>query len=89
MMSSEESGHVRRRLLRDGAIIIAAAAIAAIGSAGAQWSRASAPWIMPGTDTSFGQLKQIDTGLLNVGCVQAGPADGPAALEGDANGFAR
>jgi pimeloyl-ACP methyl ester carboxylesterase len=30
--------------------------------------------------TSFGPLKQIDAGLLNVGYAEAGPADGPAVL---------
>jgi pimeloyl-ACP methyl ester carboxylesterase len=30
--------------------------------------------------TSFGPLRQIDAGLLNVGFVEAGPADGPAVL---------
>ena len=32
------------------------------------------------TSTSFGPLKQIDAGLLNVGYVDAGPADGPAVI---------
>jgi pimeloyl-ACP methyl ester carboxylesterase len=32
------------------------------------------------TSTSFGPLKQINAGLLNVGYVDAGPADGPAVL---------
>jgi pimeloyl-ACP methyl ester carboxylesterase len=30
--------------------------------------------------TSFGTLKQIDAGVLNVGYAEAGPADGPAAI---------
>jgi pimeloyl-ACP methyl ester carboxylesterase len=30
--------------------------------------------------TSFGPLKQIDAGLLSVGYVEAGPADGPAVV---------
>src|SRR4051794_12254374 len=29
---------------------------------------------------SFGSLKQIDAGVLNVGYAQAGPADGPAVI---------
>ena len=33
-----------------------------------------------GTHTSFGSLKQIDAGLLNVGYAEAGPADGPAVI---------
>jgi pimeloyl-ACP methyl ester carboxylesterase len=32
------------------------------------------------TSTSFGPLKQIDAGLLNVGYIDAGPADGPAVV---------
>lgn len=31
-------------------------------------------------NTTFASLKQIDAGLLNVGYVEAGPADGPAAI---------
>ena len=34
----------------------------------------------PGTNTSFGSLKQIDAGLLNVGYAEAGPASGPVAI---------
>ena len=33
-----------------------------------------------GTNTSFGSLKQIDAGVLNVGYVEAGPSDGPAVM---------
>ena len=32
------------------------------------------------TDPAFGTVRQIDAGLLNVGYVEAGPADGPAVL---------
>ena len=31
-------------------------------------------------NTSFGSLKQIDAGVLNVGYAEAGPSDGPAAM---------
>jgi pimeloyl-ACP methyl ester carboxylesterase len=34
----------------------------------------------PGTNTSFGPLKQIDAGLLNVGYAETGPAKGPVAI---------
>src|ERR1700745_3722342 len=34
----------------------------------------------PGTPPPFGALKQVDTGLLNVGYAEAGPADGPVVL---------
>jgi pimeloyl-ACP methyl ester carboxylesterase len=33
-----------------------------------------------GTNTSFGQLQQIDAGLLNVGYAEAGQSDGPAVM---------
>src|SRR5438105_11476683 len=33
-----------------------------------------------GTSASFGPLKQIDAGDLNVAYAEAGPADGPAVL---------
>jgi pimeloyl-ACP methyl ester carboxylesterase len=33
-----------------------------------------------GTNTSFGSLKQIDAGVLNVGYAEAGPTDGPAVM---------
>jgi pimeloyl-ACP methyl ester carboxylesterase len=32
------------------------------------------------TNASFGALKQIDAGLLNVGYAEAGPADGPVVI---------
>jgi len=38
------------------------------------------PAIKPGPNTSFGSLKQIDAGVLNVGYAEAGPADGPAVI---------
>jgi pimeloyl-ACP methyl ester carboxylesterase len=34
----------------------------------------------PGTNTSFGPLKQVDAGDLEVGYAEAGPADGPAVV---------
>jgi pimeloyl-ACP methyl ester carboxylesterase len=58
---------------------IAAAELGRIGSAKAQSSQtkpADLPTVKPGTHTSFGSLKQIDAGVLNVGYAEAGPADG-------------
>src|ERR1700722_5582378 len=34
----------------------------------------------PGALVSFPSLKQIDAGVLNVGYVEAGPPEGPAAI---------
>ena len=41
---------------------------------------ADLPTIEPGTNTSFGALKQIDAGVLNVGYAEAGPSNGPAVI---------
>ena len=76
---SEETNQNRRRFLGTAAMTIAAAQIGMIGSAKAQSNEmkpAALPAIKPGTNTSFGTLKQIDAGLLNVGYAEAGPADG-------------
>src|SRR5512146_507350 len=45
-----------------------------------QKSPTTAPPIKPWTNTSFGPLKQIDAGVLNVGYAEAGPANGPAVV---------
>jgi pimeloyl-ACP methyl ester carboxylesterase len=85
-MSAQSSSSTRRGFLRTsaaGAATIAAAQLAAIGSAHAQSSktnRADLPKIRPGTNTSFSSLKQIDAGVLNVGYAEAGPTDGTVVL---------
>jgi pimeloyl-ACP methyl ester carboxylesterase len=79
----EQTTHDRRRFLRNAAVTIAAAEFATIGSANAQSSRTSlehVPLIRPGTNTTFGSLKQINAGVLNVGYAEAGPDDGPAVV---------
>jgi alpha/beta hydrolase fold len=80
---SEEINHDRRRFLSTVPMTIAAAQLGMIGSADAQSSKtkpADLPTITPGTNTSFGSLKQIDAGVLNVGYAEAGPTDGPAVI---------
>ena len=80
---SEEIKYDRRRFLGIAAMSIAAAELGMIGSADAQSSKtnpADVPKIKPGTNTSFGSLKQIDAGVLNVGYAEAGPIDGPAVI---------
>jgi pimeloyl-ACP methyl ester carboxylesterase len=54
-----------------------------IGSSAAQSSKAkpaTVAAIKPGTNTSFGSLKQVDAGVLNVGYAEAGPIDGPPVI---------
>jgi pimeloyl-ACP methyl ester carboxylesterase len=80
---SHEINHHRRRFLGTAAMAIAAVQLGMIGSASAQAGRttpADVPTIKPGTNTSFGSLKQIDAGVLNVGYAEAGPANGPAVI---------
>jgi pimeloyl-ACP methyl ester carboxylesterase len=64
---SETINHDRRRIL--GAALMTSAA-AQVGRAGAADARAAA------TQSSFGPLKQIDAGVLNVGYAEAGPVGG-------------
>ncbi|MEH2481693.1 pimeloyl-ACP methyl ester carboxylesterase [Nitrobacteraceae bacterium AZCC 2146] len=76
---SEDINHHRRRFFGTAAASIAAAQLVLSGSADAQVP-AGVPTIKPGTNTSFGPLKQIDAGVLNVGYAEAGPADGPVVI---------
>jgi pimeloyl-ACP methyl ester carboxylesterase len=73
----------RRRFLAIAAMGIAAAELVTIDSAAAQPGKitpSDPPTIRPGTNTSFGPLKQIDAGVLCVGYAEAGPASGPPVI---------
>ena len=76
--TSEGINHDRRRFLGAAATTIAAAQLGMIAAANAKPTQL--PAIKPGTHTSFAALKQIDAGLLNIGYVEVGPADGPAVM---------
>jgi pimeloyl-ACP methyl ester carboxylesterase len=81
--TSEDVNHHRRRFFGTAAATFAAAQLGMIGSAAAQSGMvkpAGQPAIQPGTNTSFGTLKQIDAGVLNVGYAELGPANGPAVV---------
>jgi pimeloyl-ACP methyl ester carboxylesterase len=76
---SEENKYDRRRFIGSTAMTIAAAQLGMMGLAKAQLGKtklSGLPMIRQGTNTSFGPLKQIDAGLLNVGYAEAGPPDG-------------
>jgi pimeloyl-ACP methyl ester carboxylesterase len=79
---SEQINRERRRFFGTAAMSIAAAQLVISGSADAQSvaKPAALPAVKPGSHTSFGSLKQIDAGLINVGYAEAGPADGPAVI---------
>ncbi|MGV2293488.1 alpha/beta hydrolase [Trinickia sp. YCB016] len=80
---SHDVDYRRRGFLGTAAMTLAAAQFGMVGSARAESGnaeRAHLPAIKPGANTSFGPLKQIDAGLLNVGYAEAGPADGPVVI---------
>jgi len=80
---SEGINRHRRRLLGAAAATVAATQLGMIGSAAAQIGKTKAlrlPPVKPGTNTSFGTLRQIDAGVLNTGYAEAGPANGPAVI---------
>ena len=77
---SDEINQHRRRFFGAAAMAVAATQLGMVGSAAAQRAETKMPAIKPGTNTSFGPLKQIDAGVLNVGYAEAGPADGPAVI---------
>jgi len=76
----EEVDHDRRRFLVTAAGTLAAAQLGIVSLADAQPTKTKLPAVRPGANTSFGPLKQIDDGLLNVGYAEVGPADGPPVV---------
>jgi len=73
----------RRQVFGGMAMTMAAAPFAMTGSAQAQSGKTAptgAAAIKPGTHTTFGPLRQIDAGVLNVGYAETGPADGPPVI---------
>ena len=75
-ISSREIDHVAAASWRRGDRSLAGCNSAAQ----AQHSRQRRRRVKPGANTSFGPLKQIDAGVLNVGYAEAGPADGPPVI---------
>ena len=76
---SEKTKYNRRRFLGIAAAGAAGASVGLISSASAQSKEintARGTSTKSGTNTSFGPLKQIDAGLLNVGYAEAGPTNG-------------
>jgi len=76
---SEKINYQRRRFLGTVVMVIATTQLGRFGSANARSSKtkpALLSLMKSGTNTSFGSLKQIDAGILNVGYAEVGPADG-------------
>jgi len=83
MRVAEEINRHRRRFFGAAAMTVAAAQLGMISPAASQAGKAKAtqlPATKPGTHTSFGPLKQIEAGVLNVGYAEIGPADGPVVI---------
>jgi len=81
--ASEEINENRRRFVGTAAMTIAAAQLGIFGSVNAQAGQtasASSTSRKGGTNTSFGPLKQIDAGLLNISYAESGRANGPAVI---------
>ena len=79
---SEHINHHRRRFLGTAATTIAAASLG-VRPARAQSSKTQQPDVPPTrpvSHTSFGPIKQIDAGLLNIGYAEVGPTDGPVVI---------
>jgi pimeloyl-ACP methyl ester carboxylesterase len=73
--------NLHRRRFFGAAIVMAAAEFGLIRSARAQAAEGTkATTTRPDPATSFGPLKEIDAGVLNVGYAEAGPADGPPVI---------
>jgi pimeloyl-ACP methyl ester carboxylesterase len=70
----------RRRFFGTAAMTLAAAQFGMISSAAAETKSAQLRAVKPRTNTSFGPLKQIDAGVLDIGYAEAGHANGPAVL---------
>jgi pimeloyl-ACP methyl ester carboxylesterase len=70
----------RRGLLAASAAACATALVPADGAKALNDGDPPPAAVNGGTNTSFGPLKQIEAGVLNVGYAEAGPADGRPAL---------
>jgi pimeloyl-ACP methyl ester carboxylesterase len=79
----EEIDHDRRSFCGTMAIAFAAAQLGIFGSKEARGAELNSPGAtasQPGTNTSFGPLRQIDAGPLSIGYAETGPANGPAVI---------
>jgi len=70
---ADDINHDRRRFLGTAATAIAATQLGRFGFVDSQCSK-------QGTNMSFGPVKQINAGVLNVGYAEAGPTKGPAVI---------
>lgn len=79
-INSEKIDLHRRHFVGAAALTAAAAQLGVLPPAHAQSVKTTLPLIKPGTNVSFGPLKHINAGLLNIAYAEAGPADGPPVI---------
>jgi pimeloyl-ACP methyl ester carboxylesterase len=77
---SKELSQDRRRFLGTAALAFAGLQLGVFDSANAQVGKAKKAGSTATADASFGPIKQIDAGVLNVGYAEAGPANGRPVL---------
>src|ERR1700676_3450717 len=84
MMSSKDNmiDRERRRLIGAAALAVSAAPLSLLGTthANAQGAKVPLPVVKPDGRKVFAPLKQIRAGVLDVGYVEDGPADGPPVI---------
>jgi pimeloyl-ACP methyl ester carboxylesterase len=77
---TETVDHDRRRFFGAAALTFAAAELGVISAAQAQTNPSQPAATKQGSRATFGPLKQIDAGVLNMGYAEAGPANGPPVI---------
>lgn len=77
---SEKINHERRRLFGAAAVTIAVAEFSISSLANAEPAAVAPPVTKPGALKPLGPVKQVEAGVLDIGYVEAGSADGPAVL---------
>src|SRR5262249_676339 len=80
MQTVDEVNQDRRGFLGIAAMAAAATQLGMVSPAVAQGTEAKMHGVKPGRNTSFGPLKKIDAGVLNVGYAEAGPTNGPVVI---------
>jgi pimeloyl-ACP methyl ester carboxylesterase len=82
MAQTQLVGISRRRLLAMSSISAVATLLAGLGRFTSSGNAKASDLLTTSsrTNTSFGPIKQIDSGLLNVGYAESGPANGPPVI---------
>lgn len=77
---SNDINHPRRRFLGMAAMTLVATELGLMSPVNAQSAGASPITTTAGARATFGALKQVNAGVLDIGYAEAGPIDGPVVL---------